>query len=147
MFKKILVPIDWSVQASSSSEVAIALASEQKAHILFAHVQEPVVELGLSGYAPLSTTVVEATQREIDELLQKAVKTAEEHGATASIVREMGSIPDVILDIAKREGVDLIVMGTHGREGLARAFIGSVTEAVLRRATVPVLAVHIPDAH
>jgi nucleotide-binding universal stress UspA family protein/dienelactone hydrolase len=56
-----------------------------------------------------------------------------------------GDAADVILDLAEREGCDLIVMGTHGRNGLRRAVIGSVAEAVVRRASCPVLTIR-PDA-
>jgi nucleotide-binding universal stress UspA family protein len=144
MFTKILVPVDWSAPATSSTTVAATLAAEQHARIVFLHVQEPVVDLGLSGFAPVSTSVVEATDREIAELLERAVAEAASRGVESESRRETGPIPQTILEAAKREGADLIVMGTHGRSGLARAFIGSVTEAVLREATVPVLALHVP---
>ena len=124
--------------------VAATLAAEQKARIVFLHVREPVVDLGLSGFAPVSTSVVEASQREVEELLEHAVSEAASRGVESESLSEQGPIPQTILEAAKRLGADLIVMGTHGRSGIARAFIGSVTEAVLREATIPVLALHVP---
>jgi nucleotide-binding universal stress UspA family protein len=145
MFTKILFPVDWSEPSTSALQVALVLASEQKAQVVFLHVREPVVDLGLSGFAPVSTTVLEATEKEIVELLDRCVALATERGVTSKVLRETGPTPETIISVAKDEGVDLIVMGTHGRAGLARAFIGSVTEAVLRASTVPVLAVHVPS--
>ena len=55
---------------------------------------------------------------------------------------EQGDPREVILDVARDKLVNLIVMGTHGRKGIARMLIGSVTEAVIRAADVPVLTVH-----
>ena len=58
---------------------------------------------------------------------------------------EPGEPSDAILSAAKDGGADLIVMGTHGRTGLSRLLIGSVAEAVLRRATCPVLTTRVPS--
>ena len=55
-----------------------------------------------------------------------------------------GTPADTILEVARRSSCDLIVMGTHGRRGLSHVLAGSVTESVLRRGTVPVLAVRRP---
>jgi nucleotide-binding universal stress UspA family protein len=145
MFKKLLVPLDWSEPCTSAVAVATAVAAEQPAEIVFLHVQEPVADLGLSGFAPVSTTVVEATKSEIEQLLAGAASQAAARNVASTGLRETGPIPETILSVCKREACDLIVIGTHGRTGLSRAFVGSVTEAVLRHATVPVLAVHTPE--
>jgi len=58
-----------------------------------------------------------------------------------------GQPADEILRLARKVSCDLIVMGTHGRTGLARLLHGSVAEEVLRKATCPVLTVHLPAPH
>ncbi len=55
-----------------------------------------------------------------------------------------GAPADEILEYASQRDIDLIVMGTHGREGIARALLGSVAETVVRKASCPVLTVHSP---
>ena len=57
----------------------------------------------------------------------------------------LGKPADEIVRYAREHDVDLIVMGTHGREGVARVFIGSVAETVVRRAACPVLTLHHPE--
>ncbi|PYV32344.1 MAG: hypothetical protein DMG22_13620 [Acidobacteria bacterium] len=67
------------------------------------------------------------------------------NGTQPQFVVERGLVPESILDFSVRENVDLIVMGTHGRQGLDRLTMGSVTEKVLRRSRCPVLAVRKPS--
>ena len=57
----------------------------------------------------------------------------------------IGHPADEIVKFAESHAIDLIVMGTHGREGVARVLIGSVAETVVRRATCPVLTIHYPE--
>jgi len=63
-------------------------------------------------------------------------------GPRTDAVFRQGTPFDVILDVAKSEGCDLIVIGTHGRRGVARVLLGSVAERVVRLSPVPVLTVH-----
>jgi universal stress protein A len=56
----------------------------------------------------------------------------------------VGAPADAILEYAAEHGIDLVVMGTHGRDGVARMLLGSVAETVVRKATCPVLIVHAP---
>ena len=88
----------------------------------------------------------------LDQLQQEAVKAAEQKMAAAKqeffkdfkkletkVV--MGKPADKILEVAKQEGIDLIIMGTHGRTGVAHVLLGSVAERVVRRSPCPVMTV------
>jgi nucleotide-binding universal stress UspA family protein len=64
--------------------------------------------------------------------------------ATVKVVIRSSAVGDIILDAARADGAELIVMGTHGRTGVRRLLLGSVVEHVLRHADCPVVAVHAP---
>ena len=83
---------------------------------------------------------VSALPDQLEALSEKRSKT----GMTVNIDIRGGAPADTILDVAKTTSSDLIVMGTHGRRGFSHVLAGSVTEAVLRRGTIPVLAVRHP---
>jgi len=93
----------------------------------------------------------------LGQLQQEALKAAEQKMAAAKqeffknfkklVTRvEIGKAADKILEVAKKEGVDLIIMGTHGRRGLEAKIFGSVCMRVVRDAEVPVLTIHPPRA-
>jgi nucleotide-binding universal stress UspA family protein len=73
------------------------------------------------------------------------VTRAREKGITARSIMRTGTPHQEIVDLATEEGADLVVMGTHGRSGLNRVLIGSVTERVIRFVPCPVLTVRKPD--
>src|SRR5207245_1770930 len=75
------------------------------------------------------------------EQLREMVKTHAWNGTHPEVVVQTGMVADSILSFAAKQTVDLIVMGTHGRRGIDRLTMGSVTERVLRKAQCPVLAV------
>lgn len=133
---KILVPVDFS----ESSEVALAqaanIARAQKAQLLIVHVNEPVAvytDMGVGAFP------VETNKEALESML------AEVRPADSSLVVERrlleGEPADEIVRCAKEEQASMIVIATHGRRGLSRMLMGSVAEAVVRRATVPVLTV------
>jgi len=142
MFCNILVAIDESPQSSAGLDLAIDLARTLKSAITLVHALDPAT-LATSADDAGSTSVMEI---ELDELQASAKELVE---ATTARVRSAGlaveaivrdGVPaKVILDTAMRSNCDLIVMGTHGRHGIERFFLGSCAEAVLREASVPVL--------
>jgi nucleotide-binding universal stress UspA family protein len=80
-------------------------------------------------------------QNEAHRRIDDAVERAREAGVAARGEVITGVAFERILDFAKRNAADVIVMGTHGREGLPRFFMGSVAEMVLRKSSCPVLIV------
>jgi len=149
MFKRILVAVDGSPTSNRGFKVAVALAKSLGAKLVVLHViDERAVGIGLSasGYvAPAYVEDVIAALRDAGrKVLAKAQREAKAQGQEidAHMVESLGDgVAQTILRQARKIKPDLIVLGTHGRRGLARVVVGSDAETVLREATVPVLLV------
>jgi glycine betaine transporter len=138
----ILVPTDFSAGAESALMWALQLAELFGAQVTLLHVLDPSLGAiaGLpSNYAamPAYGELLETVRREAKSEMEKIAKRI----PTAKILIREGSPRPVILDAATEFGADLIVIGTHGRTGLAHAFFGSVAEHVVRYSKIPVLTV------
>jgi nucleotide-binding universal stress UspA family protein len=147
-FAKILVPIDFSEGANLAIERALDLRQRYGASLTLLHVYEaPIPYADGYSYAPeVLGTLEEAAQTE----MSKAKKLAEQRAIELSGVSPapaistkvvLGAPMTTIAEETKTGGYDLVVMGTHGRTGLSRFFIGSVAERVVRTAPCPVLTV------
>lgn len=151
-FRRILVPRDFSQPSERALEVALDLAARTGAdlHLLHAEVlhSDPVSErVGEAAATPVDA-IRERLQRRAG-VAPEAARLPQETAALPGevryvVVRDIAAAP-AILRYAEEEDVDLIVMGTHGRRGVRRLLLGSVTEEVVRGATCAVLAV--PGAH
>ncbi len=144
MFHRILVPIDGSDAARHALERAIALARDQGAALRIIHV----VDIGPIYWAAPAGVDAAAVEQALLQAGQELVAAGADQARRAGVpvetaVRETDDrrISDVIVDEARQQGADLIVMGTHGRHGLARLFLGSVADGVVRSAPVPVMLV------
>lgn len=145
-YQKILVPIDGSGWSQRAIPHAVDLARLHQAELVLLHVFVPpapefVPELALAGQ-----------QDQFDKLRQQA------KDYVASLVRELQTenvnvtgevlegfdVPGLIADFARQEHIDLIVMSTHGRSGIARLIFGSVAKGVIDHCKVPTLLIH-PD--
>jgi len=138
MFEEILVPTDGSDASASAIETAIAVADafDARVHALYAISLEP--------YYPLEITmdrVVEVLEREGAEAVDAVTRAADTAGLEYVTEIARGMPHESIQKYVDAHGIDLIVMGTHGRTGIDRTLLGSVTERVLRTSSVPVLAV------
>lgn len=149
MFRKILVAVDGSATSNKGYKVALDLAKSVGARLVVLHViDERAVGIGLSAsgfVAPAYVEDVIAALRDAGrKVLAKAQREAQAKGQAidAHLVESLGNgVAHTILAQAKKQKPDLIVLGTHGRRGLARVVVGSDAETVLREATVPVLLV------
>ena len=149
MFKRILVAVDGSRTSNRGFKVALGMAKSLGARLVVLHViDERAVGIGLSasGYvAPAYVEgVIDALRSAGRKVLARAQREAQAQGQEidAHLVESLGSgVADTILAQARKIKPDLIVLGTHGRRGLARVVVGSDAETVLREATVPVLLV------
>lgn len=134
---KILCPVDFSDRSRTAVAYATTLAKQSNAemHIVYVHEEAPV-EGGFAGYVPL-----DETDQERAELL--AIKpNAEEVPCVHKFLH--GDPQYQIVKYADDHDIDLIVIATHGRTGVMRLLMGSVAEAVVRRATCPVITVKSP---
>lgn len=146
MFAKILVPLDGSEFAERALEPAVALARKFEADIVLLRVaiaEEVVVGLATTGpqQYDMRNMGLGRAQREADAYLDGLRLRWLDAGVPMRTTVLIGTPPELIVAAAKAEGADLIVMSTHGRSGIRRLVYGSVTEAVLRGARVPVLSI------
>jgi nucleotide-binding universal stress UspA family protein len=138
-FKNIIVPTDFSEPAAQAMETAIGIAAAFRASLTLVHVAwtPPTAYVGyVEGfYWPVDDRDV--TRKALDEQL---VKARAQYPSTEGIIVD-GESWRAILQAAKDKNADLIVMGTHGRTGIARVFLGSVAERIVRLSPIPVLTV------
>lgn len=143
--KILLVPTDFSVAAEAALDHAIALASRLDAKVYVLHAyQLPVVGYPdgmLLPEADIDSRVVSWAQSE----LSACVARRKASGLDLVPILKRADPRAAVLSVAEEVSADLIVMGTHGRRGIARALIGSVAESVVRTSPVPVLTVHAAD--
>jgi universal stress protein A len=150
---RILVPTDFSAPSDAALEYAKMLAERFGASMHVLHVMEEPDAAGAWGsevYIAELPRMREAAQREAEKRLSEIFTTNERSRLKPSAEIADGRAARTIVEVARRQQIDLIVMGTHGRSGVARLLLGSVTEKVLRTAACPVLAVraieHAADA-
>lgn len=154
MFRRILVPVDGSPCANRGLRAAIDLARDQKAAVVLLHVvDETVVAQSLAAvdYVPEGgiEALVGALRQAGKKILARAEATLAKAGipATSVLGETMGQpVADAIVAHARKARADVIVLGTHGRRGLARVVMGSDAEGVVRMSPVPVLLVRAPAA-
>ena len=142
LLERILVPVDFSDCSLDAIEYAALVAGRTKASVKLLHVLEPV-SYGLD-FTLIHKEERERTRERYSQRLAELSAALSTAGLSSdSLIR--GGLPvDSILDEARTWRGDLIVMGTHGRRGIAHALNGSVAEAVLRRAQCAILAVRSP---
>lgn len=136
----IVVPTDFSAASLRALTEAVELAESREARIHLVHVLDAAA---FRVIGPDGSSLPETSRQ---EMIADARKQLEALGPQlASVAHDcsvrMGYGPDEIVALAQEVHADLIVMGTHGRRGLAHAVLGSTTEKVIRRARCPVLAV------
>ena len=144
-FTRILVPTDFSAPSAAALAAAKDLATRFGASLHLVHVlEDPYAVAAYSadalGYLPPG--IKESWQHEAEKHLNALLTPAEraQFMATTTVLFS-GSAAREIVEHAQNNHIDLIVMGTHGRGGVAHLLLGSVTERVVRIATCPVLTV------
>jgi len=140
MYDRILVPTDGSDPAAAATDHALTVADRFDATV---HALYVVDVDGIAHEAPgLGLDALrDALRTEGKAATDAVVERAEDRGVDVRESVVDGVAEDAIVDYADAEGIDLIVMGTHGRRGLDRYLVGSVTERVVRRTEVPTLVV------
>jgi len=130
----ILFPTDFSTASDSALPHAETLAKQKSATLLILHVEEPPLAY---GGGELYYGLPEPSSERILKMLEQVVPS----DPTVSFKHRLtiGDPAGEIVRIASEEGAEMIVLGTHGRSGMTRMLMGSVAEAVVRRAPCPVL--------
>jgi nucleotide-binding universal stress UspA family protein len=140
MFRRIVVATDFSETAETAWAVAMDLALTHQSEVVLAHVF-----VDLPVYPEVAVVAVQRVweeQREwVEGALGERVAAARGRGVQARWLLKTGSPTEGIVEAAREEAADLLVVGTHGRSGVSRLVIGSVAERVVRSAPCPVLIV------
>lgn len=143
VFKRILVPIDFGGPSTYALDVAVALAKQHEASLTIIHAWDiPAYAYAGYGMAPMDIlTPLEQTAR---QLLDEAVARVAKEFSGATAVLRKGVAWREILAATEETKADLVVMGTHGREGIGRVVLGSVAEKTVRHSPVTVLVTRQP---
>jgi nucleotide-binding universal stress UspA family protein len=139
--KKILVPVDGMETCPKTFETAISLADNFGAELVVLYVTPIVDPLTHPGYMAMETH----SDRHLEDIAKEIAETAYNklagEGRKVSSIVERGDPASAIIDVASREGCDMIVMCTHGMGTMKRFFLGSVTNKVVHHAEIPVFVV------
>lgn len=143
MFKRILVPTDGSDITTKAVNTALQLAQVHGAQLLTLSVMEPFPYSAVSEIQPVPPQeFIDAQQRVAAQRVEAVCATAAAQGmACKGHTVEALHAWEAIIEHAKAEGVDLIVMASHGRRGVAALLLGSETQKVLTHTELPVLVV------
>jgi nucleotide-binding universal stress UspA family protein len=132
----ILHATDFSQASESACKLASALARDYDSRLVVLHVSTaPLIAYGEGVVPPNPDVLAEIAAKQLEQLPLPDTSVPTERRVVE------GDPSAVILDVAREINADLIVLGTHGRKGISRLFVGSVAEQVVRKAECPVLTV------
>jgi nucleotide-binding universal stress UspA family protein len=134
---KILLPIDESRSSEAAVASVIAQFQPQGNEVRVVHVVEPpplLLSREMGGYEPRLEEMLQRQLQEAETLVRKTAEALERKGFTVTTNVEQGEPRSRILDIASEWQADIIVLGCHGRKGLERFLMGSVSEGVAHHA-------------
>ena len=145
MYRNIMVPTDGSGFDREAIRVALRLAERSEAKVRLVRVLSQGSFFGIAAASEGTSLAAEVVRSERDRALSELYALAAECRATTdvdiTVDLHSGPVADVLEGYTKRHHCDLIVMSTHGRSGIARLSLGSVTDSLIRHTSVPVLVV------
>lgn len=145
MYKTLMVPTDCSGFDREAIRVALRIAERSEAKVRLVRVLTSGAYFGAGDTKTGVGAVINPVKRERDEALTELYALAAECRRTVdvdvTVALESGPVADALEGYAKRNDVDLIVISSHGRGGISRLSLGSVTDTLIRRTTIPVLVV------
>jgi nucleotide-binding universal stress UspA family protein len=142
-FHRILVATDFTLASESALAEAIAMAKGDGTELLIAHAYQPPSAPQAEAVAPgVYDEWVRNLRERVEEKLQPLVQKARNEGIPAEALVLSGTPDEAITEAAAQEGADLVIVGTHGRKGVSRFFLGSVASRVISTAPCPVLTIH-----
>ncbi len=139
-FNKLLIAVDDSEESRYAMEVGLIIAARDACPVVFGVLLDPALLEENYGFS----SIREVAEKRASGIMRLACSRAHESGVEATSKILFDHPCAGIITIAEDEKVGMIVMGTHGRTGLARGFLGSVAEAVLRRSKKPLCVVRRP---
>jgi nucleotide-binding universal stress UspA family protein len=138
--QRILCPLDFFPASSLAANYAITLAAGYDAKLYLLHVVSPVV-YSAEQYSLNISEIVDGLEKQAAREMKKLAGKAHRAGVAVDTGIRMGEVKKEILSAIESTKAELLVMGTHGRRGVEKWFLGSVTERILRRSPIPVLTV------
>lgn len=141
--RRILHATDYSAASARALDEAVNLARQNRAELLLVHVLEPMPYAAGEefGGAELYLKLEDATRREAQASMDKLLRRLRRSNVKAKSLLLRGSAHEQIVKAARSRRADMIVIGTHGRTGLSKLFMGSVAAKVVSTATCPVITV------
>jgi len=133
IFNRILCPLDFEEGSTRALRLAIGLAAQNKAELYLLHVC-PAVMIPLGGTVTEPLMAEQSARQRLEE-----IATRDLAGIQYKLLVTTGDAAERLINAQSALAADLIVMGTHGRGGLGRLFLGSVAERTVREASCPVL--------
>lgn len=141
---KILVPVDFSESSRGALEYAVTLGARFGAEVDVLHVWHPPYQMGSKQDLLTEFVRSDAGHKMMEWLASFDLRSdVEAHGRLATGVRS--DVPDAIVNVVESGAYDLVVMATHGRDGLSQLLRSSVAEKVVRRSPCPVVTVRGAD--
>ena len=151
MYKVIMVPTDGSGFDREAIRVALRMAERSDAKVRLVRVLASGTFFGLEAAAEGTSAAAELVHSDRDKALSELYTLAAECRTTSkaeiSVDLHAGPVADVLEGYTRRHQVDLIVISTHGRSGISRLSLGSVTDSLIRHTTIPVLVVKPPTSY
>ena len=138
--KRILIATDGSPASTEAVEFGLELADEHEAEVIFVHVA-PAVDVIPTGGFGMTCALPHRLDERDREPLEEAAAAATARGVDATTQLLAGDVAEEIVAFADSHGVDLIVVGSHGRGPVGRFLVGSVSDFIVRHAGCPVLVV------
>ncbi len=141
MFSKILCPVDFSEASPAIAKTARELAQKFDAEIIVVYVapsmiQYEIFDLPAASLPQLVGDIVSGAEKTMAEFVTSHFTGVRATGKVVS-----GDAAEAIVNLSQSEGADLIVMATHGRQGLNRLLFGSVAEKVVKTSPIPVMTI------
>ena len=137
--KSVMVATDFSPLSEKAIDYAVMIAKQFGAKILIMHVLDPITVTTTD--ALMFSDNSEALRKMAEEMMKNLADILKEKGVSIETALLKGAAASEIISKAAQAGVDVIIMGTHGRKGIEHLILGSVAEKVVRSATCPVMVV------
>jgi nucleotide-binding universal stress UspA family protein len=140
--KRIVVATDFTEASDGAIDYALELAQTFDASVILVHAYDVPIVGFPDGVLIASPNVATQVETAAEEGLRAAVERRSASGVRIDPMLRQGDIADEVNRAAEETQADMIVVGTHGRRGIAHAILGSVAEKIIRTAKRPVLTLH-----
>jgi nucleotide-binding universal stress UspA family protein len=137
--QKIVVADDGSVFARKAIEKAVELAKKEESEVICVTVMEDFCPVGLTEID--CNVVRDLQEKEAKGIAETAMNAFKKEGVHAKVAIETGSPAEMIIEVAKREGANMIIATSHGKHGAKKFAFGSVTARLIEHSPVPVLVI------